>query len=225
MPDEPRKASTILVMGFRPSPEAGGDRSGELLGRLAREASDQASFRTLLLPAGRDDALLKAVETMDHFLPDAVLVLGAADGEASLIIERAAANLDEPAPGSRTGGEPIDAAGPAGYFSTLPIGAMLRRMRAGRVPVELSTSGAGRRSNRLLYALLHYVALRGQETWFKRQPPAGLGSLIGAIEIPSSQRLPLETSLRGVGLALAAVADHLASPEGRSSDAAYPAAE
>jgi pyrrolidone-carboxylate peptidase len=78
--------------------------------------------------------------------------------------------------------------------------------------------------NSLFYALLHYVALRGQETWFRRCPPAGLVSRIGFLRVPpaadrrarmrareAGRTLPLDTALRGVRLAIEAAAGYLAA--------------
>src|SRR5262249_42529535 len=215
----------ILVTGFAPSTTGPADPSGDLLALIAAGPPVTAVVRTQLLPSDPDGALLKAVEAMDRLLPDAVIAPGLAEGSDELLIERVALNLHERAGGARAAGsrsEPIDAAGPAAYFSTLPVDVMAERLRRGDVPASVSSSAASEIGNSLFYALLHYVALRGQETWFQRRPPAGLVSRIGFIRVPrasdrrarmrareTSPSLPLDTTLRGVVLAIDAAAGYL----------------
>lgn len=224
MRDDARRKTTLLVMGFRRSGEPAIDPSGEILSRLGATTGGGSLLRTLLLPPGPDDALLKAIETMDFFLPDVVLVLGLADGHASLSVERVAVNLfvsgDGLSADAGQHGDPIDAAGPAGYFSPLPVEAMVGRMRSAGIPARSAAAGAHGQCNRLHYALLHYVALRGRETWFKRCPPSGLFSRVGCIQFPPTPEmitlsgseapsLPLETSLKGILLAIEAIVEFL----------------
>jgi pyroglutamyl-peptidase len=217
----------ILVTGFAPSPSGPADPSGELLALIAAGPPSSAEVRTQLLPAEPDGALLKAVEAMDRLLPDAVIGLGLAHGSGDLLIERVALNLLERPGGARAAGvrsEPIDAAGPAAYFSTLPVDVMAERLKSGKVPAAVSSSPFTEIGNSLFYALLHYVALRGQETWFQRRPPAGLVSRVGFVRLPlasdrrarmrareTRKSLPLDTTLRGVLLAIDAAAGYLAA--------------
>jgi len=239
----------ILVTGFAPAADGPSDPTGDLLALIAAGPPGSAEVRTQLLPADADGALMKAVEAMDRLLPDAVIALGPANGAGEILIERVALNLQErtgserPESGpARQGGsrgstpegvrgpangpknEPIDAAGPAAYFSTLPVDVMAEALKRGDVPASVSNAAMSETGNRLFYALLHYVALRGQETWFQRPAPAGLVSRIGLLRIPrasdrrarmrareAGRSLPLETALRGVSLAIDATAAYLAA--------------
>src|SRR5262245_44818363 len=232
MPRAEPSVPLILVTGFARSTSGPADPSGDLLALIAAGPPPSAEVRTQLLPADPDGALLKAVEAMDRLLPDAVIALGLVEGHGQLLIERVALNLHDHTGGARGGGkgEPIDAAGPAAYFSTLPVDIMVERVRSGDVPAAVSTSAGTEIGNSLFYALLHYVALRGQETWFQRRPPAGLVSRIGFIRVPSaadrrarvrarevSVSLPLETTLRGVNLAIESAAAYLVAEAANSA--------
>lgn len=224
----------ILVTGFASTSEGGPDPSGALLPLLTAGVHERADIRTLLLPTDPEKSLIKAIEALDRLLPDAVLSLGRSGSDTGLTVERIALNQDrsEGQPAGRA--DPIDAAGPAAYFSTLPVHAMLDRMQAGNVPAAMSDNAEGSLSNRLFYALLHYVALRGQETWFKRRPPAGLVSRIGLIRIPAPSRAgasktkprptDLKVSVKGIALAIDAVVDFLASADFKTVEAS-PAGE
>lgn len=234
----------ILVTGFVPGSGGVADPTGDLLALIAAGPPGSAEVRTQLLPVDADGALLKAVEAMDRLLPDAVIALGPANGTGEILIERVALNLQErtgdPARGAAASArapahgpknEPIDAAGPAAYFSTLPVDVMAEALKRGDVPASVSNAAMTEIGNSLFYALLHYVALRGQETWFRRSPPAGLVSRVGLLRIPpasdrrarmrareAGRSLPLDTALRGVSLAIDATAAYLAaeaSPDSR----------
>jgi len=235
MPERDRGVSThaidrpvILLMGFAPAEGARLDPSGALLALLAANPPGGAEIRTQLLPPDSEAALLKAIEALDRLLPDAVIGLGKGDNPSALSVDRIAVNSDDRPDSGRAGTiETIDPAGPAAYFSTLPVHIMAERMQAGGIPAVISNAPGAYPCNRLYYALLHYVAVRGKETWFRRRPPAGLTSRIGFIRLPSSAQtsagrgLPghspdLESSLTGVVLALESVIDYLATPEART---------
>src|SRR5207249_4268280 len=114
----------------------------------------------------------------------------------------------------------IDAAGPASYVSTLPVDVIADRLRGGGVAARLSTEPPAGEGNRLHYALLHYAALRGSESWFQRLPPAGMVSLVGLIELPlagarstasdtgPAAQPPVDWT-EAVGLSVDAIADYL----------------
>src|SRR5262245_63279702 len=161
MPRAEPSVPLILVTGFARSTSGPADPSGDLLALIAAGPPPSAEIRTQLLPADPDGALLKAVEAMDRLLPDAVIALGLADGAGELLIERVALNLHERAGGARAAGsksEPIDAAGPAAYFSTLPVDILAERLKGGDIPASVSSTAGVEIGNSLFYALLHYVA-------------------------------------------------------------------
>jgi pyroglutamyl-peptidase len=57
---------------------------------------------------------------------------------------------------------PIDPEGPAAYFSTLPLRAMLAALRAADIPAALSLSAGAYLCNQVFYTLMHTLAARGQ---------------------------------------------------------------
>lgn len=243
MPENLGRRPSVLIMGYRSTGRAVEHAGGDALSEVAADPPKCADCRILLLPDDPDDALLKAIERMDHDLPDAVVIVGALEGGRGLRVERIAVNagvgrdaagLGGPgaapgAGGSRNGGplstaggeswrgqsQPIDAAGPSGYFSTLPVDAMVSRVAAGGVPASVSPAPDACACNRIHYALLHYIALRGRETWFGRRPPAGLSSRVGCIhvaQVPGKTPVPaLGPSLTGLRLAIEVVVEQLAS--------------
>ena len=100
--------------------------------------------------------------------------------------------------------EPICPDGPAAYFVTLPVRAMLDAVRAAGVPAELSLSAGAFLCNQVTYELLHYLTQNRMTT------PAGFAHL-PALPEQAVDRYPLipsmsvETMVRGVRAALGAI--------------------
>src|SRR5580765_7951295 len=141
MPENRAEKPLVLVTGFAPQGVKAEDHTAALLQLLVDSPPERALIRTQVLPADPEGALLKAIEAMDRLMPDAVIGLGLNEESSGLSVERVALNLDDREP-SRPGGrtEPIDAAGPAAYFSTLPVHMMAERIRSGGVPAGVSNS-------------------------------------------------------------------------------------
>src|SRR5207247_10524128 len=128
----------VLLTGFGTPAAHKARPSGDLLSLILEAPPARVIVRTQLLPVDPEGALLKAIEAMDRLLPDAVIGLGPNEGQPMLCVERIAISVDDregPARASRRGGgELIAAAGPAAYFSTLPVHTIVAKLRSGRVP-------------------------------------------------------------------------------------------
>ncbi len=94
--------------------------------------------------------------------PDVVLCLGQAAGRAAVTPERVAINVRDASIPDNAGempqDEPIVPGGPAAYFSTLPIRAMVSAAQAAGVPAAISNSAGTFVCNDLMYSLLHSLA-------------------------------------------------------------------
>lgn len=102
--------------------------------------------------------------------PDAVLCIGLAGGQYDLTPERVAINIDDARIKDNEGNQPIDQRirpdGAPAYFSTLPIKAMVRNIRAAGIPASVSNSAGTFVCNHLMYGVLytlanHYPHIRG----------------------------------------------------------------
>lgn len=96
--------------------------------------------------------------------PAIVLGVGQAGGRHQLSIERVAINVQDARIPDNAGAQPLDepviAGGPAAYFSTLPIKAMLAALHAQGLPAEISNSAGTYVCNHIAYAMLHLAAKR-----------------------------------------------------------------
>jgi pyroglutamyl-peptidase len=149
-------------------------------------------------------------ESIEREQPSIVICLGQAGGRSHLSVERGAINLDdarvEDNAGSRPIDEPIAVTGPAAYFATLPIKAMVQAMRAAGVPAEVSNSAGTFVCNHVMYGVLHYVASMAP------------GTRAGFIHVPYSEEQVLDkpaiaamsvaTMVKGIEAAIAAAVTH-----------------
>jgi pyroglutamyl-peptidase len=96
--------------------------------------------------------------------PDIVIGIGQAGGRPAFSIERIAINIDDARIPDNAGNCPIDrpieAEGPAAYFSTLPIKTLTRALRDAGIPAEVSQTAGTFVCNHLFYGLMHLAATR-----------------------------------------------------------------
>ena len=101
-------------------------------------------------------------EAMDREQPDAVLCIGQAGGRPDLTPERIAINIDDARIPDNQGNQildvPVVSDGPAAYFSTLPVKAMVAAIREAGLPASLSNTAGTFVCNHLMYGVLHHAA-------------------------------------------------------------------
>ncbi len=134
--------------------------------------------------------------------PSLVVCLGQAGGRAALSIERVGINVDDARIPDNSGAQPIDTpvvpGGPAAYFASLPVKAMLRAVQRAGVPCEVSQTAGTFVCNHVLYGLMHLAATRA---------PGAAGLRGGFVHVPwlpeqGAPHLPLRDMVRGLHAAL-----------------------
>jgi pyroglutamyl-peptidase len=139
-------------------------------------------------------------------------MLGEYPGRAMVTVERIAQNLND---GTRYGlldnagramqGEMTVPGGPAAYYSTLPIRAMVKAMRAVGVPADISDAAGTFCCNHLMYGILHHLEADGLEIragWIHLPQLPEVAARPENLGVPS---MSAETAALGVETALAAV--------------------
>jgi pyroglutamyl-peptidase len=136
----------------------------------------------------------------------------------AISIERVAINLLDYRMADNAGhqaiDEPIVPDGPAAYFVTLPVRAMLEAVHAAGIPAELSLSAGAFLCNQVTYELLHYL------TTHQLDIPAGFVHLPALPEqvtnaSPPMPSMALETMVRGICAVIGALQAIVPSPAGR----------
>jgi pyroglutamyl-peptidase len=155
---------TVLVTGFDPFGGAAVNPSWmaaqALHGRLV------AGHRLIgaQLPTVFGQSLQSLRELVHHHRPALVVCTGQAAGRAALSLERIAINVNDAHIPDNAGAQPVDTpvvpGGPAAYFTSLPIKAMLVSLIAEGINAEVSQTAGTFVCNHVFYGLMHELATR-----------------------------------------------------------------
>lgn len=154
----------VLLTGFAPFGGDSTNPSWEAVRALEGVRVRGHRIVTRCLPvsfAGSSRALRSALRELQ---PALVVCVGQAGGRAQLSLERVAINVDDARIPDNEGHSPIDEpvveGGPAAYFTTLPIKAMLAALRIAGIPSEVSQSAGTYVCNHVFYDALHALRRR-----------------------------------------------------------------
>jgi pyroglutamyl-peptidase len=114
------------------------------------------------IPTRFGDAAKVLADLLGRHEPDLVVCTGQAGGRSAISLERVAINVNDARIPDNAGAQPVDTpvvpGGPVGYFSTLPIKAMLAALLAEGIRAEVSQTAGTFVCNHLFYALMHQLA-------------------------------------------------------------------
>ncbi|PHM71907.1 pyroglutamyl-peptidase I [Xenorhabdus sp. KJ12.1] len=152
---------TILVTAFEPF---GGDTtnpSWEAIKRLQGSRVADANIEVHQLPCIFDTSLAQLYTMIDNYQPELVISVGLAGGRPDITVERIAININDARIADNAGNQPVDTpiivGGPAAYFSSLPIKAMVRALNMSGIPATVSQTAGTFVCNHVMYGLLHYL--------------------------------------------------------------------
>lgn len=158
--------SNVLITGFEPFEQDTVNASWEAARRLdglrlaGPDGPVTVQVRQLPCVFGLANQVLR--EAIEATQPLRVICAGYAGMRKAMSIERVAINVDDARIADNAGLQPIDAAivagGPAAYFSTLPIKAIVHRLRAADILAEVSQTAGTFVCNHVFYGLQHYLA-------------------------------------------------------------------
>jgi len=195
----------ILLTGFEPFGTYKDNPSAEVAEALHGRTIGNATVQGAVLPVHHARAAARVVELLRETTPRAIVHLGLAGGRARLALERVAVNVMDfeiaDNAGYRAAGEPCVPGGPAAYFSTLPLGAMLAALVAEGVPAYLSSTAGTYLCNQTMYTTRHLLERRGLAipAGFVHLPQSAAMVAASGLDQPSMD-LPL--MIRAVEIAL-----------------------
>jgi pyroglutamyl-peptidase len=164
----------ILVTGFEPFDGQSLNPSWEVARALHGLQLQGAQVTAVQLPCVFAQALPALQQALAEHCPDIVLALGQAEGRCDFSVERVAINVMDARIADNAGDQPIDvpviAGGPAAYFSTLPIKALVSGLRAAGFPASVSQTAGTFVCNQVFYALQHMLAGQGVHSGFVHLP-------------------------------------------------------
>ena len=215
-----RASPTVLLTGFEPFEQELLNPSWEAVRSLDGWTCGGATVHARLVPCVFGEALDALDRAMDELQPTLVICIGQAGGRAEFTPERIAINVDDARVPDNLGRQPIDVpvvpGAPAAYFSTLPVKAIVRELRAGGVPASVSNSAGTFVCNHLFYGLMHRIAMhatakdvRGgfihipylpaQAARFPGAPSMALETLVDALRITVKTALAVKQDVAETG--------------------------
>ena len=203
----------ILVTGFDPF---GGEKINPALETIKRlpDTILGAQIIKLEIPTVVGKSLAKITEAVEKENPDVVLSIGQAGGRSEITVERVGINIDDCRIPDNEGNQPIDEpvvkGGPAAYFVTVPIKAIVENIQAHNIPASISNTAGTFICNHVCYGVAHLAAQR---------TAAGKPMKSGFIHIPFlpeqvigkpalTPSMSLETIVSGITHALEAIVEH-----------------
>ena len=203
----------ILVTGFDPF---GGEKINPALETIKRlpDTILGAQIIKLEIPTVVGKSLAKIKEAVEKENPDVVLSIGQAGGRSEITVERVGINIDDCRIPDNEGNQPIDEpvikGGPAAYFVTVPIKAIVENIKAHNIPASISNTAGTFICNHVCYGVAHLAAQR---------TAAGKPMKSGFIHIPFlpeqvigkpalTPSMSLETIVSGITHALEAIVKH-----------------
>lgn len=154
----------ILVTAFEPFGGESLNPAHEAVNRLP-ELIEGVEIIRLQVPVVFGTSIEKVTHAIDELQPQACLSVGEAGGRADLGVERVAININDGRIADNAGYQPVDQPtdplGPAAYFATLPVKAIVEGIRQAGVPASVSNTAGTYVCNHLMYGVLHHIARRG----------------------------------------------------------------
>ena len=146
----------ILVTGFDPF---GGEPVNPAIEsvKLLPDTIAGAEIIKLEIPTVVHKSLEKIDAKIAECDPDVILSIGQAGGRPDITVERIGINCDDCRIPDNEGNQPVDepvfADGPAAYFSTLPIKAMVEKIHEAGIPASISNTAGTFICNHVLYGV------------------------------------------------------------------------
>jgi len=153
----------ILVSGFDPF---GGEKINPAIEsvKLLPDTIQGVEIIKIEIPTVIGKSVRKIEEAIEKYQPDVVLSVGQAGGRPDITVERVAINVDDCRIADNEGNQPIDTQivknGPAAYFSTLPIKAIVNKMNESGIPASVSNTAGTFICNHVMYGARHIASTK-----------------------------------------------------------------
>jgi pyroglutamyl-peptidase len=206
--------SKILLTGFGDWAGSSANPAEAVAKALNGMTIADASVSGHIAPSVFEEMIPSVTAEIDRLLPDIVISMGEFGGRGLLTVERLAQNyIDAKRYGiaDEAGVQPqetIVPGGPAAYYATLPIRAMVKAMRAAGVPADISDTAGTFGCNLLMYGVLHYIAVNNlpiRAGWVHLPSIPATAALEENIGMPS---MSIETQITGLRAGIVAAVEH-----------------
>jgi pyroglutamyl-peptidase len=205
----------ILLTGFEAYGHTPHNPAESVARALDGRVVDGATIIARIVPNVFFECIDFVRAAMAEVEPNVVVMMGEYGGRATITVERIAQNLNDSTryrladnDGCALQGRLTVADGPVAYYSSLPIRAMVKAMRDGGIPSDISDAPGTFCCNHLMYGILHHVAshdLPIRAGWIHLPHLPGVAALAENLGAPS---MSAETAAAGVELGIRAVLEN-----------------
>jgi pyroglutamyl-peptidase len=151
----------VLLTAFEPFGGEQVNPSQLAVQRLATQELDGVELRTAFLPVVYYTAAEALRAALDEHRPDIVICVGQTGGRFGITPEKVAINRNDTVLPDNAGQAPIDEAivtdGPVGYFTGLPVAAIVEALHEADIPAQISWSAGAYVCNHVFYSLMHVI--------------------------------------------------------------------
>lgn len=153
----------VLITGFDPF---GGEKVNPAFEaiKLLPETVAGAEIIKLEIPTVFSKSGPAVEAGIRKYQPDVVINVGQAGGRSCVTVERVAINLAEARipdnAGEQPADEPLQSDGPAAYFATIPVKAIVKNVRDHGIPCHISYTAGTYVCNCVMYNVLHLTATK-----------------------------------------------------------------
>jgi pyroglutamyl-peptidase len=192
---------TVLITGFEPFGGETRNPSQEIAETLHGREVQRRRIVGAVLPCVFGESIRELKRLLREHRPEVVIALGQAGGRPHITPERIAINLDDARIPDNAGAAPVERpvvrGGPAAYWSTLPVKAIVQELSARGVPASVSHTAGTFVCNHVFYGLMHLLRRSS-------------GVRAGFIHVPflpeqvkrQEPSLPLETMIEAIAVAV-----------------------
>ncbi|CAM2775912.1 pyroglutamyl-peptidase I [Pseudomonas fluorescens] len=189
---------TVLLMGFEPFDQDPVNPSWEAVRQLdGVQLAEGVQIAARRLPCAFSTVGKCLTGLIAELRPAMVIATGLGPGRSDISIERVAINVNDARIPDNLGEQPIDTAvvvgGPAAYFSTLPIKAMVKALRDAGVAASVSQTAGTFVCNQVFYLLQHALVGTDVRSGFIHVP-----NLPEQVADTGQASMPLVTTVEGL---------------------------
>jgi pyroglutamyl-peptidase len=192
----------VLLTGFEPFGEASFNPSGAVVQEIAEHGIDGIEIVTAILPVEFKRSAAVLVDLISSHKPDVVISLGQAEGRDFIGPEQVAINLADARIADNAGvkleNQPINVSAADGYFSTLPIRAIVDAISALGISAKISYSAGAFICNEIFFAAQLFLQGSTVISGFIHLPLASNQ----AAEFPGLPTMPIEDQVAAIRAAI-----------------------
>jgi pyroglutamyl-peptidase len=192
----------VLLTGFEPFGEASFNPSGAVVQEIAEHGIDGIEIVTAILPVEFKRSAAVLVDLISSHKPDVVISLGQAEGRDFIGPEQVAINLADARIADNAGvkleNQPINVSAADGYFSTLPIRAIVDAISALGINAKVSYSAGAFICNEIFFTAQSFLQGSTVISGFIHLPLA----TNQAAEFPGLATMPLADQVAAIRAAI-----------------------